>query len=333
MEHNWQVLLLQEFTAAQRVDSFGSSAGHQVYFTAPSAGCRACCIVIHSSLVRRICSKAFVAMSRGVAVGLHWEGWNLLLVSAHLAADRDKEAFYGSLFQLHELCNTNTFRHQLDSLKRTQPVLSAPIFTVIGVDAQASLDVPYPWERDLLEDASMGPCGWKGRKFMVFCRDVNLRLTNTFDSYCTDVWTCHFDGKAPCYQLDVWTCHFDGKAPCYQLDYILTDLPCKPWRDLGVRDSAAALTDHRPVLFSFEGPYVQPRPSILRRQPLPIRRMFLNPMFSDAVREEIGWGFVDFDVGVPKTLGAAALWAKGPVATRVIGCTQVPSVRRTTQVR
>ena len=100
IELGWSILLFQEFTASKFSERFRSSAGHQVFFTAPSEGCRACCIVIHASIAHRVLGHTYVHRDRGVAVAIHWEGWNLLLVSSHLDPDHSRESYLQSLEDL-----------------------------------------------------------------------------------------------------------------------------------------------------------------------------------------------------------------------------------------
>ena len=104
----WKVLLLQEFTACNDTRRFESSAGHQVFFTAPTEGSRACCIVIHVSIVHRIVSNSVTYRDRGVAVALHWEGWNLFLLSYHLSPFYSRVEYIAQLDDLRDFCHCPT---------------------------------------------------------------------------------------------------------------------------------------------------------------------------------------------------------------------------------
>ena len=140
IEMGWSILLLQEFTASSFSERFRSSAGHQVFFVPPTEGNRSCAIVIHVSIVHRVLGHTFVHRDRGVAVGLHWEGWNLLVISSHLHPGHSRDLYSESLIQLQELMEVGNLRSTFVSSRLfAREILDTPVYRIIGIDAQASV--------------------------------------------------------------------------------------------------------------------------------------------------------------------------------------------------
>ena len=241
---SWDVLLLQEFTASRFVQRFESIAGHRVFLTAPSVGCRACCIVIHVSLVHRIIDNTVVFRDRGVAVALHWEGWNLLLVSFHLHPGHSRVAYSDSLEELREMVTGKLRDKFSNSNVASRELLNTPIRTVVGVDAQAIVGKPLTNYQSLfIGDAILGELSWKGADFINFCMEHKLRLCNTFSSNVADVWTCHHDFR----------------VEPNQIDYVLSDVPLRAQKDSGVKQVDASNSDHRCTFLYVLGRWLQPR--------------------------------------------------------------------------
>ena len=276
IELGWSILLLQEFTASHFSDRFKSSVGHRVFFTAPTEGCRACCIVIHASLAHRVLPGTIRLRDRGVAVCLHWEGWNLLLVSAHLYPHDSLEQYLHSLDQLEELCLLDSLSDSFISSKFAgMEILSTPVYRIAGVDAQSPVGRPTSKaEERVVGTATQGDRKKKGTHFIKFCMEHDLRLASTFSSLLGEYWTCH---------------HYFKTNPS-QIDYTVTDLPSRACRDAGVRDCTATTTDHRPVFLEVFGRWVQPKKRFVpHSSPPPIGWMCRDNNFCNLLRAEHGW--------------------------------------------
>ena len=274
----WHILLLQEFTSSPISDRFRSSAGHQVFLTAPLPGCRACCIVIRNSIAHKVLTSTVKFVSRGIALALHWEGWNLLVVSSHLDPN-GIEDYRSSIHQLHDLCDTRGLRQKFATSNFSVPeVLSQPVYVVVGVDAQISVGpaggrhlscyIGEAVERDLVENKAKARCP----EFIRFCDTLGLRAQTTFAADTRDVWTCHYDFRF---------------LPA-QLDYILTDLPGRSCTDTGVAQGDATDSDHRIVFVHVQGKWNQPpsvRPPTVPRPP--IVWSCSDPDFNAIIRERL----------------------------------------------
>ena len=182
IEMGWSILLLQEFTASSFSERFRSSAGHQVFFVPPTEGNRSCAIVIHVSIVHRVLGHTFVHRDRGVAVGLHWEGWNLLVISSHLHPGHSTDLYSESLIQLQELMEVGNLRSKFVSSRLfAREILDTPVYRIIGIDAQASV-VKY-LSRDhqaIIGDAANGSVSWKCTEFVRLCLENNLKYGTLF---------------------------------------------------------------------------------------------------------------------------------------------------------
>lgn len=166
-ELGWSILSLQEFTASHHIERFSSTAGHRVFLAAPCKGSRSCCIVIHASIAFKVIPDSFRHRDRGVAVGLQWEGWNFLMVSAHLHPGHSRDIYTSSLDQTQDLCNIEHYRRLCALSNAAGPELSNnPIYRVVGVDAQTPIGKPLSTRQELIiGDATLGDRGWKGINF------------------------------------------------------------------------------------------------------------------------------------------------------------------------
>ena len=276
IELGWSILCLQEFTASRFIERFESSVGHRVFFTAPSEGCRACCIVIHASIAHRVLGYTFVHKSRGVAVALHWEGWNLLVVCPHLYPKHGRTEYSDSLQQLEELADIKDLRNKfISSGFGAKDMLNTPVYTIVGVDAQAPVGPPQTRAQEFcIGPATSGIRTWKGTQFVNFCLERNLRIWNTFakDTNC------------------VWTCNHDLKHEPNQIDYVLSDLPTRSINAAGVTDSTASDTDHRATFVAVLGTWLVPRkPRISYGPTPPVGWSIRDPSFNDQLRTLHGW--------------------------------------------
>ena len=73
----WDVIVLQEFTAAKDVEVFMNKTAHKVILTSPVEGSRACGIVIHQNIKHCIIPGSGIFKARAASVCIHWEGWNI----------------------------------------------------------------------------------------------------------------------------------------------------------------------------------------------------------------------------------------------------------------
>ena len=280
IEMGWSILLLQEFTASSFSERFRSSAGHQVFFVSPTEGNRSCAMVIHVSIVHRVLGHTFVHRDRGVAVGLHWEGWNLLVLSSHIHPGHSGDLYSESLIQLQELMEVGNLRSKFVSSRLfAREILDTPVYRIIGIDAQASV-VRY-LSRDhqaIIGDAANGSVSWKGTEFVRLCLENNLKLWNTFSA---DV-------------VDIWTCHHDFRFPVSQIDYILSDIPRRATHEAGVKAGSATVTDHRAPYMAVCGKWMQPQRKYIRQaQPPPIGWTHRDANFCNLIRRAHGWREVE----------------------------------------
>ena len=297
----WSILLLQEFSACVGTDRFVSSAGHQVYYTPPAEGSRACCIVIHSTVSHKVIPNSYEHRERGVALALHWQGWNLLLVSAHLSPDHSRERYEESIIQMQELCNRDRAkRHFQGSSMASSEILSTPVYTLVGVDAQTSVGKPTNRHQEhCIGPATMGERGWKGNEFVEFCLVNDLKIMNTFAADTQDVFTCTHDFR----------------FPENQIDYVLADLPIRASRGAGVRSSTATRTDHRLPYFEIWGRWIQPkRPFVPMPKPAPIGWTCKDFSFCDQIREHFGWRKPDL-YSFPGTAQCFSIYTDGSFAS------------------
>lgn len=244
-EMGWSILLLQEFTASLDIERFVSSAGHRVFLAAPSEGSRSCCIVIHASIAYKVIPDSFRRRDRGVAVGLHWEGWNLVLISSHLHPGQSRVSYDSSLDDMQDLCDIQYYRRLFTLSTVAGPeLLNNPIYRVVGVDANTPVGKPISREEEyIIGEATMGERGWKGKAFLRFCLEEELTVWNTFSKDTLDTFTCYHD-----------LLHLPN-----QIDYLLSDIPRRAVQDKGVKQSTATRTDHRSPFATIFGRWLQPR--------------------------------------------------------------------------
>ena len=99
-EYPWDILILQEFTAARDVEVFVNKTAHKVILAAPCEGSRACGIVIHRRVAHCYIGESDAFKPRACSTGIHGEGWNIRITAGHLAANYNKEEYGTHIKQL-----------------------------------------------------------------------------------------------------------------------------------------------------------------------------------------------------------------------------------------
>ena len=91
IEAEWDLLLLLEFTGGKYVDDFMNATIHAVILAPPAEGSRASGIVINRRIRHCMLHGSETYKSRATSVGIHWEGWNLQVISAHLCPYNNRQ--------------------------------------------------------------------------------------------------------------------------------------------------------------------------------------------------------------------------------------------------
>ena len=241
-EVSWDVIVLQEFTAAKDVEVFMNKSAHKVILTSPVEGSRACGIVIHQNIKHCIIPRSSIFKARAASICIHWEGWNIKIVSGHLTPDHSKDNYINSINDIKDIIDEKDQTREL--FKKTKHFdrarLSGPIYHILGIDAQVSVGPPDTREEGLYIGTSVmrgKQRTWKTYNFIQFILDYKLTLCNTFSKNTEDIFTCG-------YYL---------KSEPNQIDYVLSDFPNCVMKESGCHQSAATITDHRSVYASFIG--------------------------------------------------------------------------------
>ena len=273
---SWSILLLQEFTASRFHERFESSAGHLVFLAPPIEGSRACCIVIHASIAHKVIPGSFTHRARGVAVALHWEGFNLYLISYHMTPDYSRELYEQAFTDLHLLTLGQNIGERFRSTTfASKDLLSQPFYRIIGVDAQVPIGPPLTHlQSNFIGKATAGARSWKGARFLEYAMDYDLKFVNTFAKD----------------TIDTHTCFHDFRTEATQMDYMLADIPWRACHGQGVKMSDATRSDHRPVFLNLLGRWLQPRRKwINRTPPPPIGWICRDDSFCDQIRADFQW--------------------------------------------
>jgi hypothetical protein len=144
---------LQEFSGARtsftdhhniiniNKDHYDTTNGHVVFVSPPCLGCRATAIVVHKDLTHTIIMESFRHRPRVCSVALHWEGYNILLVSAHLPQRQHSNMDYTtSIGDTMDILNKRQARHYFGKYgKHSSEINLKPVYTILGVDAQHEL--------------------------------------------------------------------------------------------------------------------------------------------------------------------------------------------------
>ncbi len=239
-EVEWDILLLQEFTGARNVAGFMNEATHRVILAAPVEGSRACGIVINQRIKHCMIKDSEYFKPRATSVCIHWEGWNIKLISGHLSPDHNKDRYTQSIVDIQNIINYDTRDKFINTPHFDKDQLRGPIYRIIGIDAQVSVGQAHTRE----ESSLIGPAvmkdevrHWKTHEFIHFILEEKLTLFNTFSKNTQDIFTCGYFLK----------------SPPNQIDYTLTDMPGRTWGESGVHQSEASLTDHRATFGIFTG--------------------------------------------------------------------------------
>ena len=158
------------------VSGFVNKVQHSVFVGAPSVGCRATCLVINQSIRHCIVPDSLVTRPRAISIVLHWEGYNVRIVSAHLAACHSRASYMQSIDDMNDIINnaTDSTRKLLKNSRIASPELvRTPVYNIVGVDAQVSVGVPRTREEaryigQAVEDVALRT--WKAKRFITFMR-------------------------------------------------------------------------------------------------------------------------------------------------------------------
>ena len=193
--------------------------------------------MIHVSIAHRIIPNSYDHRDRGIAVALHWEGWNLHLISYHLPSGHSRGEYHQHLDLLTELCHGSGLRDKFrNSRVAPKALLNLPVYTILGIDANAIVGPALTrLQADCIGEATLGSRSWKGAAFVNLCLELGYRICNTFAK----------DTK------HVWTCHHGFKAEPSQIDFVCTNLPRRSQKNMGVTDIDASSSDHRPTFLEF----------------------------------------------------------------------------------
>ena len=95
----WKILCLQEFVFTRNLgaETFDIYDGHMVLCNPQVMGARPCGLIFHHEIRHLIVKTTRQVYDRGLAIGIHWMGINMLVGCSHLSANRKRIGFDTSL--------------------------------------------------------------------------------------------------------------------------------------------------------------------------------------------------------------------------------------------
>ena len=97
----WQILCLQEFAYSKMFedDFYDAREGHLIFCRPPIVGNRSCGLIFHHKIRHLVIRDIMRYYHRGVAAGLHWQGYNILVGTFHLTSNM-KHGDYNTSIQM-----------------------------------------------------------------------------------------------------------------------------------------------------------------------------------------------------------------------------------------
>ena len=321
-ELEWDILLLQEFTANSAGWVSESTEGHSTYIQPPCPGRGCGAIVVRSTLAHQVDADSFCSQGRACSLTVRLGVRPLFCICAHLDPGGDLNLYSDSLDDVAVL---------LDKAKAQKAIV------VVGVDAQDRIG-PTDWDDCDDDPRILGthcecPKGRKGDEFVRFCMEHDLIIHNSMFPNSGDHFT-----------------YCKERCEPRQIDYVCSNMQAHRVVACAPQDATATVTDHRPVQFSFSESSRRARAvRSLDRPSKPLNWRLTSHGYNDCIRADIGlpeksladewncihiytdgsckkmprntiyagWGFAVFDAGgTPVDDSRLRLVACGPVVTQ-----------------